>query len=69
MDDQPDIQIGDIVRVGQGKKTWRVESLWPGYGETLARLAPTEGYTHTSAGVARLVLVERPDEPTIKEGI
>lgn len=64
MDQKPDIQLGDIVRVGKGKKTWRVESFWDGYapGETLARLAPTDGYTHTSAKVGRLVLVERPGE-------
>jgi hypothetical protein len=56
-------RIGDVVRVGKGKKTWRIESFWTGYapGEALARLVPVDGYTATSADTTRLTLVERPE--------
>ena len=50
------IAVGDTVRIGRGQKLWHVESFW---GEGLARLAPVEGYSHTSAHVCSLVLVAK----------
>lgn len=52
-------RVGDVVRVGKGRKLWRVESLWPGDDETLARLEPLDGYSHTSAELTRLTIVAR----------
>ena len=62
MRDANGFRTGDLVRIGKGRKTWRIESFFVGWpaGTVLARLAPTDGYSHTSAETDRLVLVERP---------
>lgn len=54
-------RVGDTVRIGKGRKLWRIESFWPGHpaGTKLARLVPLEGYTATSADLERLVIIER----------
>lgn len=65
-------RAGDIVRVGHGKKLWKVTTrFWadrPGSQITTTNdpraqavsLDPIEGYTTSSAMVERLSLVERP---------
>lgn len=57
-------QVGDTVRIGKGRKLWRVESFWPGHpeGTTLARLEPVDGYTATSVETGRLTVVQRATE-------
>ena len=58
-----DVQVGDIVRVGKGKRLWRVQSFWtaPANGVTYAALGPTDtvGYSTTSANPDRLTIVTK----------
>lgn len=58
------IEVGDLVKVGTGGVRWRVESFF-GDDLQLARLAKVEpdgtvrGYTHMSAPVRRLTIVQK----------
>ncbi len=59
------MRVGDIVRVGKGKRTWRISGFgtWAS-GEEYAALEPIEvgAYTSSSAVLSRLVLVHGMDE-------
>lgn len=59
------VSVGDIVRVGNGKREWRVAGFWtsPSDGSVLADLEPhgTPGFTSSSAAVQRLTVVEHAD--------
>lgn len=53
------IQVGDTVRVGVGKTLWTIETFWEANDHTpMASLTPLDGYSGTSAAVARLVRAE-----------
>ena len=52
------VAVGDIVKVGKGKKLWRVDYLWP--NQPIASLIPLDGYSRTSAHLTRLTVVDRP---------
>lgn len=60
-----DIEVGDIVRIGKGKRLWRVQSFWTAKatGVTYAALGPLDstGYTTTSADLFRLTVVTKAD--------
>lgn len=60
----PAVRVGDLVRRGRGKKTWRVvEFLDQLNGVPWAVLAPTEGYTSALAPVTALTVVDEEDAP------
>ena len=53
------VQVGDVVRVGKGKRRWTVKALWrPELGGVLAHLT-VDGYVNTTTEVGRLTVVER----------
>ena len=53
------VQVGDVVRVGKGKRRWTVKALWrPDIGGVLAHLT-VDGYVNTTTEVGRLTVVER----------
>jgi len=58
-----DIEVGDVVRIGKGKRLWRVQSFWTAKptGVTYAALGPTDtvGYSTTSANPDRLTIVTK----------
>jgi len=58
-----DIRVGDVVRIGKGKRLWRVQSFWtaPATGVTYAALGPADsvGYSTTSASPDRLTIVTK----------
>lgn len=54
--DVPAFVVGSLVRVGRGKKLWRVERLWA--DRPVASLVPVDGYTGTTVDVERLVAVD-----------
>jgi hypothetical protein len=57
-----DVSVGDIVRIGKGKRDWRVAGFWTtAQGEVLADLEPhgTPGFTSASARPDRLTVIER----------
>ena len=59
----PAVRVGDLVRRGRGKKTWRVVEFLDHNGVTWAVLAPTEGYTSASAPVSTLTVLDEEDTP------
>lgn len=54
------VAVGDVVRVGKGKKLWRVDGFWGADFRPMADLAPLDGYSRSSAELERLTLVDRP---------
>lgn len=58
------IEVGDIVHVGTGGVSWRVESFF-GADQQIAHLEKVEtdgtvlGYVHTSVPVRRLTIVQK----------
>lgn len=57
------VRVGDLVRRGRGKKTWRVVGFWNHDGVPWAVLSPTEGYTSASAPVSTLTVLDEEDTP------
>ena len=59
------MNVGDVVRIGNGKRLWRVQSFWTAKatGVTYAALGPTDtiGYSTTSAILDRLTVVTKAD--------
>lgn len=58
----PDVKVGDLVRVGRGRKLWRVASFWGTPEHPMADLTPTDGYSRSSALLDRLTVLERAPE-------
>ncbi len=60
--DRPDLavlRIGDVVRRGRGKATWKIRGFWLSpQREPMADLMPLDGYTSASAHVRDLTLVD-----------
>ena len=54
--DRAGFEVGDRVKVGNGKTEWVIDSFShaPAGGETLAHLEPFLGYTSTTVTVDRL---------------
>lgn len=59
------VSVGDVVRVGRGRRAWRVAAFWtsPADGTVLADLEPhgAPGFTSSSAAVDRLTVIEHAD--------
>lgn len=67
-----EVWVGDVVRVGRGKVTWRVTDLWTvpapedlsgsavASSQLLATLEQIDGDEHTTVNAARLVHIEAP---------
>jgi len=62
-----DIEVGDVVRIGKGKRLWRVEGFGT-YGvysrQKYVALEPLDGYTKASADPDRLTVVTKAGEPS-----
>lgn len=51
----PEFVVGSLVRVGRGRKLWRVAEIWS--DRPAATLTPLEGYSSTTVDIDRLVAV------------
>lgn len=53
------VRIGDVVKVGQGKATWRITGFWTHGTERMAELQRVDReWVRSSSVVDRLVRVE-----------
>lgn len=56
LDEVPEFVVGSLVRVGRGRKLWRVAEIWP--DRPVATLKPVDGYSSTTVDIDRLRAVD-----------
>lgn len=58
MDEQPEIKVGDLVKVGKGRTVWEVQEFWRKSADGARFATLHHGWNSTTVLASRIVLVE-----------